>query len=163
VLAAIVGVTMVAMWAWVFAYHLGGSWRDSQPGQLDDTVFATTAEPRCAAAMAELAALPQAWETPTPTERADAVDMSVVVLERMVGDLATMPAGSDETAVGEWLADWQNYIDDRADYAARLRDDPEARFYVTQSDRDNRQITLAIDRLAETNAMPSCATPGDLS
>jgi len=108
-------------------------------------------------------ALPPAWETDTPATRSDAIDESVVILNDMVAELSTLPTGTDQEAVDEWIADWQTYVEDRADYAKRLRADPLARFYVTQSDRDRRQITLAIDKFAETNAMPSCETPADLS
>lgn len=162
-LAGIVAVSMIGMWLWVFAFHLGGTWRDQQPGQLDDPTFAVAAEPVCAAAMAEVAQLPPAWETATPAARSDAIEASVVVLNDMVTQLSALPVGSEQVAVSEWIADWGTYVDDRADYARRLRDDIEARFYVTQSDRDQRQITLAIDKFAETNAMPSCETPADLS
>jgi hypothetical protein len=163
ILALVSAVVVLGMWAWVFGYHLGGSWRDDTPGRLANTTFSTLAEPVCAQAGSALAALPPAWSTDTPTARADAVDGSVVVLGEMVAELRTLPTGGQDAAVNEWLLDWETFIADRADYAGRLRLDPEARFYVTQSDRDRRQITLAIDRFAETNRMPSCVTPSDLS
>lgn len=163
ILAIVSAVVVFAMWAWVLGYHLSGSWRDETPGRLANTTFPTLAEPICAAAAAEFAALPPAWATATPAERADVVDASVVLLGDMVTDLRAQPTGGEDAAVGEWLADWETFIADRADYASRLRTDPEARFYVTQSERDRRQITLAIDRFASTNRMPSCATPSDLS
>lgn len=163
VVAGFVAVSMIGMWVYVFVFHLGGSWRDQQPGQLDDPTFALLAEPVCAATSADLAQLPQAWETTTPATRADAIDESVVILNDMVVELSTLDVGTEQQAVAEWVADWQAYVNDRADYGRRLRNDVEARFYVTQSDRDNRQITLAIDKFAETNAMPSCETPADLS
>lgn len=161
--AAAAGIGVLAMWAWVFAYHLGGSWQEARPGQLTDTGFAVAAEPRCAIAMADLGALPPAWETTDPDMRAATVDDSVTILQAMVDDLAALPAGQDQQRVDEWVSDWRTYVNDRAEYAERLRREPDTRFYVTQSDRDRRQITLAIDRLAETNGMPSCATPGDLT
>ena len=48
------------------------------------------------------------------------------------------------------------------EYAAQLRIDPNARFAVTQSDRDKAQITKAIDLFATVNVMGSCVTPDDL-
>jgi len=163
VIAAVLGVSVLGMWAWVLLYHLGGSWREDMPGRLGDATFPIAAEPVCAAAAATVASLPPAWVTDTPAARADAVDESVEILAAMVADLRQLPPGSDAGAVTEWLNDWDTYVADRADYAARLRTDPQARFYVTQSDRDRRQITLAIDRFATTNGMPSCVTPADLS
>ena len=163
VLAVVSAVVVLGMWAWVLAYHLGGSWRDDTPGRLSNTTFPTLAEPICAQAVADFAALPPAWSTDTPLERADVVDATVLLLGAMVSDLRALPTGGEDAAVGEWLADWEQFIADRADYAGRLRTDPDARFYVTQSERDQRQITLAIDRFATTNRMPSCVTPSDLS
>lgn len=161
--AILVTVGVLGMWAWVFAYHLGGSWKEDQPGRIADEQFTSAAEARCAEAQAQVAALPPPWQTPTPDERADTVDTSVIVFQSMVDDLGRLPVSANQDRINEWLADWQRYVDDRASYAGRLRVDPDTRFYVTQSDRDDRQITLAIDRLAKGNGMPSCATPGDLT
>lgn len=163
VLAVISAAVVLGMWAWVLGYHLSGTWRDETPGRLGNTTFPTLAEPVCAEAAAQLGDLPPAWTTETPAERAAAVEGSVAVLQDMVAELRAVPTGGEDTAVAEWLADWETFIADRADYAERLRSDPEARFYVTQSERDRRQITLAIDRFANTNRMPSCVTPADLS
>lgn len=163
VLAVLSAVVVLGMWAWVLGYHLSGTWRDETPGRLTNTTFPTLAEPACADAMDQLALLPPAWATPTPQERADTVEASTAVLSELVTRLRGFGTGGQDAAVGEWLADWDTFIADRIDYASRLRSDPDARFYVTQSDRDRRQITLAIDRFANTNAMPSCVTPSDLS
>jgi hypothetical protein len=157
-------VGVLGMWIYVFGYHLSGQWREDTPGRLDDRGYGPRAEQICWVATSGLATLPPAWETATPGERADAVAASVPILEGMVDELQALPtSGEDTRRVGEWLADWRTYIGDRAAYAQRLRVDPETRFYVTQSDRDNRQITVAVDRFATTNQMPGCATPADLS
>jgi hypothetical protein len=66
----------------------------------------------------------------------------------------------DGRMVNEWLDDWDVYLGDRADYAARLREDEGARFYVSEKNED--QITEPIDRFAEVNRMGACATPQDL-
>jgi hypothetical protein len=50
-------------------------------------------------------------------------------------------------------------LDDRQAFADRLRVDEEAELLVTA--RVGRQITLTLDRFAEINDMPSCATPLD--
>ena len=63
----------------------------------------------------------------------------------------------------QWLEDWQVYVQDRRDYTAQLRVDPMTRFAVTQSDRDKRQVTSALDRFAEINGMGACVIPDDLS
>ena len=61
----------------------------------------------------------------------------------------------------EWLGDWQIYLDNRQDYVDRLREDGDARIFVAE--KDGRQITVAVDRFAEINDMPSCRTPKDVS
>ena len=162
-LPALIALAVAGMWLWVFLYHLGGDWLDNQPGRLPDATFATAAEPVCQLAVDRFVRLPRAWETPTPDERAAVVQESVGIFAEMVADLRTVSFGNAPGPVEEWLLDWETYIADRADYGQRLTTDPAARFYVTQSDRDRRQITLAIDRFAQTNGMPSCATPADLS
>ena len=83
----------------------------------------------------------------------------------MLAQLRTLvPVGAAETeAETQWIEDWQVYVHDRRDYTAQLRVDPMTRFAVTQSDRDKRQVTSALDRFAEINAMPSCVVPDDLS
>lgn len=156
---------VAGMWLYVFAFHLGGDWQGDSPGTLDDPAFAGTAQEICTQARGDLAALPQAWETETPEERAVAVDRSVELFEGMLGSLARIPVSQaeDQESVDEWLDDWHTYVGDRAAYADRLRTEGDTRFYVTQSDRDDRQITLAIDRFAVQNEMPACETPSDLS
>lgn len=153
------------MWGYVFLFHLAADWESDRPALLEESTFPAAAQPRCADARRELAELPQAWETETPAQRAEAVDDTVEVLRSMLRSLWLLPAGgpTDQERVEEWLADWETYIGDRADYAERLREDPSARFYVTQSDRDERQITVAIDHFATENEMPACETPADLS
>ena len=165
-LALGVAVAMLGMWAYIFAYHLSGGWKQDTPGRLQDRGWGESAEPVCASTMAQLAALPAAPTAPDAAARADVIDRSDVLLGQMLGELAALPAPTgdgDATAVDEWLTDWSAYLQDRADYADRLRDDPDARFYVTQSERDERQITEAVDRFAAVNGMPSCQTPSDIA
>lgn len=165
VLGGIVLVAMLGMWAWIFAYHMSGSWRDETPGRMDDRVFGDLAEERCLASEGRLAALPPAFEAETAVERADVVALSNVELTALLDELAVLPVATqhDREMVMEWLADWRQYVMDRDDYANRLREDDTARFYVTQSDRDEVQITVGIDRFAALNDMPARMTPEDLS
>ncbi len=151
-------VTMTAMWGYALF------WPQKVPGRLDDTSFPVAAEPVCRQHRRELEGLPRSITVRTPAERADLVDRGTAILAAMVRELrdltpATEPA---RAMVTEWLADWDTYLDDRRDYGERLRGDANARFYVTQSDRDNKQITQALDRFAAVNSMPSCGIPDDV-
>lgn len=161
----VVGGGALVMWAGVFAYHLSGAWQADTPGRLDDPAFAASAEELCANAGEALAGLPPAWQTTEAVDRAEVIDASADILNALVASLRSLPTatGDDQRRVDEWLGDWERFVEDRTDFARRLRDDPDTRFFVTQSERDRRQITLAIDRFAATNDMPTCATPRDLA
>jgi hypothetical protein len=160
VLLALVVAAMAAMWV----YALGPWARQPPPGRLDDPAFAVAAEPVCAEAVEELEALPQAFETTTPEARADAIDDTDDVLTAMVSDLRALAptTGDDGDRVQEWLDDWDTYIGDRAELAGVLHTGTDARLHETA--KADNHISEAIDFFAVTaNAMPSCATPDDLS
>ena len=153
-------VAMVGMWV----YALGPWARQDPPGRLTDPSFAEQAEPVCATAADDLALLPQAFETITPVARADAIDETNVVLTAMVAELGSFAptSGTDGSRVAEWLGDWSTYIEDRANLAAELRENSDARLHETAKGDDH--ISEALDFFAVTaNDMPSCATPDDIS
>lgn len=133
------------------------------PGSLDDPSFGAAAEPICASAQARLAELPPAFDAPDPAIRAAVISSGTEILQTMVDDLRSIAPSRgtrDGDMVAEWLDDWQTYLGDRRAHAARLAEEGDIRFYVTE--KDGRQITAPIDRFAQINHMPSCATPGDL-
>lgn len=151
-------VTMAAMWGYALL------WPHEVPGRLDDTSFPMDAEPVCHRYRVQLDGLPRSISVRTPEERGDLVDQGTSILAAMVDELRGLIPTADppRSMVTEWLADWEIYLEDRRDYAQRLRGDANARFYVTQSDRDDKQITQAVDRFAAVNAMPSCGIPDDV-
>jgi hypothetical protein len=155
----VLAVSLTAMWIYAFFGDHG------VPGRLDNPVFPAQAEPVCAAAHAQIALLPLPNETPTASARADVVDRASDQLDAMLEQLrGLVPANAAETeAETQWIEDWQIYVHDRRDYTAQLRVDPMTRFAVTQSERDKRQVTSALDRFAEINGMPSCVVPDDLA
>ncbi|CAN5581862.1 hypothetical protein BH20ACT2_BH20ACT2_26100 [soil metagenome] len=156
VLAIGVLVALVIFWVWIFS---GGPRRDA-PDKLADGPFAAQAERTCAAARADIAQLPSAPSADDADDRADVLDAGTDHLDAMVTTLGDrVPEGDDAEVVREWLGDWRAYNDDRRAWADALRDDPDARFLVTE--KAGQQITDAIDAFAETNDMDSCATPLD--
>lgn len=157
---AIVVLVLGLTGMWIYA--LWG--KPDVPGQLADHAFPEAAEPICRAARAEVEALPKAQETRDPNSRADVLDKANQDLDQMLAALRThVPATEPaHTMVAEWLADWQTYVNDRKAYTAQLRTDPNVRFAVTQSERDNSQINNALNRFADINNMASCETPDDL-
>jgi hypothetical protein len=153
-------VAMVSMWAYVL-YLAFGPGRQPPPDRLDDPAFATAAEARCQIALTEVAALPRAVDAGSAANRADVVEEANESFAAMLDDLeALAPGGEDGDLVREWLADWHTYLDDRAAYAAAVRDDPEARLLV--SPKNSQQITEYLDAFAADNRMPACATPLDV-
>jgi len=157
VVAVIVGLT--AMWIYAFFVDHG------VPGRLENPVFPALADPVCQATQAEIDLLPRADQTPLAGERANVVDRGSDELDAMLDELRLLvPANRPETeAVTQWIEDWQIYVEDRRKYTVQLREDPMVRFAVTQSERDNRQVTRALDRFATINNMDACAIPDDLS
>jgi hypothetical protein len=156
VVAIILG--SVLLWIYVLTRSPGRPF-----GELDDPTVAAAAEPICARAATEIAQLPQAFEVETPEARADSIDEATAILDGMLGELEPLtppPATRDGDMFSEWLGDWRTYLGNRDDYADRLRDDPNARFYVAE--KDARQITEPIDRFAKINLMASCATPREV-
>lgn len=150
-------VAIVVMWLYIFS----GVASDDPPDTLDGDAFPQQAESLCAAAVAELEALPTAGETETATARADVLDAANRVLATMVDDLGALDVAdpTDRELVGRWIDDWRTYLADRRDYAEDLRVDASAELLITA--RAGRQITLTVDRFANVNDMPSCVTPLD--
>ena len=151
---------MLAMWIYVL-YLAFGPGRQAPPDRLDDPTFATAAQARCEAALAEVAELPRAVETPSAAERAEVVARANEVFAAMLHDLdGLVPGGEDGMLVRAWLADWRTYLDDREAYATALRTDPDAQLLV--SPKNSQQITEYLDAFAGDNRMPACATPIDV-
>lgn len=152
-------VSTVGLWGYAFL------WPQPVFGKLDDTTFPVAAEGVCAPVRSAVNALPRANESVDHVDRAATIDLATNQLDALLLRLDPLPRGNEKSArsIGEWLEDWRIYVANRRDYANRLRTDKSARFYVAQSDRDRRGITDAIDRFANTNKMPSCATMPDIA
>jgi hypothetical protein len=158
---AVVVLVLGLVLMWIYALWFP----QDVPGRLADPAFAKAAQPICQATMDRIAALPKSIETPDAVARAGVVDRGTAEIERMITDLrAVVPAtGPERDIATQWLDDYATYASDRREYTAALRVDPTTRFAVTQSDRDKKQITYAIDHFAQVNPMPACVTPGDVA
>lgn len=152
-------LSLTGMWAYAFFGDHG------VPGRLENPVFPALANPVCQATQERIDELPRADQTPDASDRAAVVDQASAELTTMLDELEDLvPAGQPETEpVTVWIEDWRIYVTDRYDYTAQLRQDPMTRFAVTQSDRDRRQVTSALDRFATINTMAACTIPDDLS
>jgi len=160
IVLAVVVAAMVAMWGYVLYLAIGPG-RQDPPDRLEDPTFAPAAEARCRQALDQVAALPRAAETESPQARAEVILEANDAYAAMLRDVLVLaPEGEEGDIVAAWVTDWRTYLDDRAAYAEALRDDPEARFFV--SAKDNEQITEFIDAFAADNRIPACGTPLDV-
>ena len=160
VAVAVLVAGMLAMWGYVL-YLAFGPGRQAPPDRLDDPIFAPAAQARCEEALAEVAELPRAVETPSAAERAEVVARANESFAAMLDDLDRLvPGGEDATLVRAWLADWRTYLADREAYATALRSDPDAQLLV--SAKNSQQITEYLDAFAGDNRMAACATPIDV-
>lgn len=158
-IAVVALAVMAGFWIWAFS-PLAPS---GHPDTLYNVVFTHNAEDICAATVAAAGRLPGAAEATGPEDRASQIRTSTVLFEDMVADLRTEAddvVGADADLLDAWLADWDTYLGDRRAYAATLAGGSDPPFTVTA--RDGEGITGYIDIFAEVNAMPSCATPGDV-
>ena len=162
-LVKIVGIaTLIGSFGiWVYAFS-GAADRDP-PDMLDDSRWSEAAEPICAAALADVASLPNAAIAKSAEERSEQILQANDRFDLMVDDLAALPATSDrDTQITKaWLADLEVLLNDRRRYAAAILDDPAAPFTITDTgvrERLQRRIT----RFATTNNMPSCVAPSDV-
>ncbi len=159
--AAVVVIVVGSLLLWIYVFS--GAARTDPPNTLDDAAFGVAAEPICADAVETLEELPRAEDSTSAAQRADVIDEANETLDAMVDQLDEIEVSTDRDTemTTEWIADWRTFIENRSDFAARLREDDMARFYVTEKP-GRLQVTKAIDDLAKVNDMPSCVDPGDV-
>jgi len=165
-LAATAVVTWFAFWIWAFAIA-----SPSNPNELNTISYGARSEVACAAANAQIDAMPSPRTAKTPQARADQMQISNRVVEGMLtelhaeADLITDP--SDIELVSKWLEDYDAYLADRWRYVEKLStaDGTESAidlaFTLTQR-VSGGVYTTRIDTFARANEMPSCQVPGDV-
>jgi hypothetical protein len=157
-----VGVTVflliALMWIWIFS----GAPRRHNPDYIDDRGWVRDAEATCAATKERIDDRTAAAGTQDTGARADAIDESTDDLEAMLVDLRDpLPDGSgDRSVVEPWLADYDQLLDDRRDYADAVRENPDARFLTTE--KFNDPLDRVVQTFAEVNEMRSCIPAGDV-
>lgn len=156
--AAVVVIGSFILWG----YALSGVARRDPPDTLADKAYAAQAETVCAPYRQAVDALPPAPAAKSPVDRAEVLGQANDTLAAMVADLRTIGPDNDtdRAIVDAWLRDWDHYLQDRRVYRDQLATGADAKFILTS---DSGVIyTKSMDNLATVNAMPSCATPGDV-
>lgn len=161
-LRVVATVAIVASFGvWVYAYS--GAADRPPPDLFIDTALPVSAEAICAAAVADVEALPGAADAADEFERADQVNTSTDRFEAMVTDLTRLDVieADDRVIMEGWLADWRVLLEDRRRYAREVIDNPKTPFLLTNV-ADNERLDRRLTRVANVNGMPSCATPTDV-
>jgi len=170
---------MVLFWVWVFwranagvphpdeldvpASEAAADVQAATPDQRAALNYLQESEAVCAIAQADIAELPFAAGVEDFAERANILDAATQRLDLMVNDLSAVakPTKDAEAFIaGEWIKDYNQFLNDRRAYANVLRSGEDPPFEI--SARDGRRVTDYIVNFAEVNEMYSCVPPGDL-
>ena len=159
-------VAMVAAFGMMAAFWIviwSGVLAKENPDRLDDRAYVERLEARCQQLRDDLDALPRPTDTPEADERAEVLEQANDLVAAFVEDIeADAPTvGDDGVSMAGWIADWQTYVANREDFVERLREDPEARFLVDETDFGD-SVDQTIEVFADVNGMEACATPGDV-
>jgi hypothetical protein len=145
--------TFAAFWFW--ALFLVDK---TAVNKIEDRAWSERAETICEPV--KLAVRRLDLETATELDgRADLVVESTDMLSAMLDDLeAVEPSDAKGQAiVPEWIADYRTLLQDRYNYAERLRSGQNVPF--TETGVQGVPITERIETFAGDNEMPSCAPP----
>jgi hypothetical protein len=163
-LLLVVVLVFAAFWIWALFFASKES-----VNRIDDRAWAERAESICLTATEERNALADLLrvEEPTPelvSRRADIVDTSTDVLERMLDDVvAVEPSDAKgQGIVPLWEEEYRVYLQDRRNYADRLRASGEYEPF-TETPVDGIPISERLATFAADNEMSTCAPPIDLT
>jgi len=153
VLFPIGAVLFIAFWAWALFFASKES-----VNRIEDRAWTERAEAICAPVKAELKRL-ETLADPDIQVRADLVDQSTDLLSQMLDDIIATPPGDEkgQAIVPDWISDYRTLLQDRYNYAERLRAGNNVPF--TETPVRNVPITERIDKFTIDNQMLSCSPP----
>ena len=162
----VIGVSitgLIAMWIYAFGFASKES-----VNKIDDEAWTVRAEEICKQAMTERLALADLRQISDAgvnalSERADLVDKATDTLEGAITEISKIsPSDAKGRAIVPlWIADYEQLIKDRRDYAALLRTGVNEPF--SESTFEGLPISEKISTFAADNRMTSCKIPMDLS
>ncbi len=161
VLAGGVVVLSLAFWVWAF-----GPWVSREnPDRLENRAFPERAEVICRNANDAIDALPEARTATSPQDRAPVVEQANDILAAMVDDLRAAPEATanpdDAVLIGLWLDDYETFVEDRREHAAKLAAGEDVQLSVTAIPEVG-PIDGRIDGFARVNDMEACEVPLDV-
>lgn len=162
ILVGVLGFAAFWIWALFFASKEGVN-------RIEDRAWAARAESICLDATEERNALanPLRVEEATPelvAQRADIVMASTDILERMLDDVVAVEPtdAKGRGIVPLWEDEYRTYLQDRRNYADRLRASGEYEPF-TETPVDGIPISERLSTFAADNEMATCAPPIDLT
>jgi hypothetical protein len=146
-------VLFVAFWAWALFFASKES-----VNRIEDRAWAERAETICAPVKAELKRL-ETLADPDIEVRAGLVDQSTDLLSQMLDDIMVTPPTDEkgQAIVPDWISDYRTLLQDRYNYAERLRAGNNVAF--TESGVSDVPITERIAKFTIDNQILSCAPP----
>jgi len=146
-------VAMIAFWIWALFFA-----SKEAVNKIGDTAWSARAEAICVDVDLQLTAL-DAQASDDMAVRADLVDESTDLLSQMLDDLvAVQPSDAKgQGIVPDWIAEYRILLQDRYDYADRLRAGENVPF--TETAVGGVPITERLEKFALDNRMPTCAPP----
>lgn len=158
--AAVMTGVLVFAAMWIYLLFIA---KPENIDKLHDASFARAAEPVCKASLDELARLDVVnRKASSPADRATLAETADTEIAKMVARLRGIPVtnADDAHAITGWLADWDQWLADRAAWTARLRAGEDAQFLEKQRADTGEPNSKALNDFALVNSMRSCATPG---
>ena len=154
-LALLAFAVAVVFWTWALFFA-----SKEAVNKIDDEAWAARAEGICASAKAELATFDSETRA-TPEERSELVQRSTDILSGMLDEIVAVEPADEkgQAIVPQWEAEYRMLLEDRYEYAERLRGGDDGPF--TETAVDGLPITERIETFAGDNEMPSCAPPRD--
>ena len=154
-----------AFWIWALFFASKEAFN-----RVNDRAWAERAEDICVRATEDRVALADLTrvEQATPeliARRAELVDESTDILDRMLDDVVAVEPSDEKgrNIVPMWEDDYRTYLQDRRNYADRLRASGGEYLPFTETPIEGIPISERIATFAAENEMSACAPPIDLS
>lgn len=154
-----------SMWAYAFFFATRHS-----PDKVPDRAWASSAQTVCLDTKGRIDALPVAGTfrkieplTEALRQRALVLDQANDILAEQITRIRAQVPADAETAriTGEWLADWDVYLEDRRVHSLELKAGKDVPF--TERTHKESPMSNRMNAFARVNEMPRCQTPQDLA